>query len=415
MSNALKIKCLFVRYDQHLAIYNRKFSHHDELDVVDKWGRPWGKWCRIVVVAKNEMDYVIDSLRRHMKFSCQSKRSSGVKQWGRCTAFVLQIRVPQYLSFRYECCVCNVQIWQCMFAFERFISQTSSNDVTCLILAALISKMWWFRRISPKDFMLSPHTSSGIWWLWHISSPHPCLNAAINVPHDSNSLSQSIDGRRVLHVNKPSMGKGIVYFERTEVVKSLQIGQYSTVIESLPPLCDFELGVKKKTECEAGTNLGSSDAKDEYEWLARSRRQSRITFQLKSYVLTCLTREVVIEPRAKMKPPSAKHKIEIPTFAGWPSGPGRASSIIRWSRSPVSSSDSFWDAWTGRLNVYWWCVFVFIITYAVICVCLDAEGVMAVREHQAQTTIHCAVLTVVPNILSDVVLVSIPVMLLWNV
>ena len=78
---------------------------------------------------------------------------------------------------------------------------------------------------------------------------------------------------------------------------------------------------------------------------------------------------------------------------------------------------------TGRLNVYWWCVFVFTIPCAVICACTEfivcpafGERILAVCVHSGlkrQTAALYA--TVVLDILSDVLLISIPVILLWNV
>lgn len=78
---------------------------------------------------------------------------------------------------------------------------------------------------------------------------------------------------------------------------------------------------------------------------------------------------------------------------------------------------------TGRLNVYWWCVFVFTIPCAVICACTEfivcpafGERISAVCVNSGLSRQTAALYaTVVLDIVSDVLLILIPVMLLWNV
>lgn len=80
-------------------------------------------------------------------------------------------------------------------------------------------------------------------------------------------------------------------------------------------------------------------------------------------------------------------------------------------------------AGTGRLNVYWWCVFVFMIPCAVICACTEfmvcpafGERIMAVCvESGLKRQFAALFVTVVLDILSDVLLILTPVILLWNV
>lgn len=78
---------------------------------------------------------------------------------------------------------------------------------------------------------------------------------------------------------------------------------------------------------------------------------------------------------------------------------------------------------TGRLYVYWWCVFLFTIPCAVICACTEfmvcpafGERIMAVCVKSGlKRQIAALYVTVVLDIVSDVLLISIPVMLLWKV
>lgn len=78
---------------------------------------------------------------------------------------------------------------------------------------------------------------------------------------------------------------------------------------------------------------------------------------------------------------------------------------------------------TGRLGVYSWCVFVFTIPCAVICACTEfivcpafGERIMAVCvDSGLRRQIATLYVTVVLDIVSDVLLILIPVMLLWNV
>ena len=78
---------------------------------------------------------------------------------------------------------------------------------------------------------------------------------------------------------------------------------------------------------------------------------------------------------------------------------------------------------TRTLYVYWWCVFLFTIPCAVICACAEfmvcpafGERIMAVCvESGLQRQMATLYVTVVLDIVSDLLLMSIPVMLLWKV
>jgi hypothetical protein len=85
----------------------------------------------------------------------------------------------------------------------------------------------------------------------------------------------------------------------------------------------------------------------------------------------------------------------------------------------------FWQvlAKTGRLNVYWWCVVIFTIPCAIICACTEfmvcpafGADIMAVCVYSGlKRQLAALYVTVVLDIVTDVLLISIPVMLLWNV
>jgi hypothetical protein len=78
---------------------------------------------------------------------------------------------------------------------------------------------------------------------------------------------------------------------------------------------------------------------------------------------------------------------------------------------------------TGKLRVYWWCVVVFTIPCAVICACTEfmvcpafGENILAVCVYSGlQRQLAVLYVTIVLDIVSDVLLISIPVILLWNV
>jgi hypothetical protein len=78
---------------------------------------------------------------------------------------------------------------------------------------------------------------------------------------------------------------------------------------------------------------------------------------------------------------------------------------------------------TGRLHMYWWFVVIFTIPCAVICACTEfmvcpafGDNIMAVCvDSGLQRQIAVLYVTVVLDIVSDVLLISIPIFLLWNV
>lgn len=80
-------------------------------------------------------------------------------------------------------------------------------------------------------------------------------------------------------------------------------------------------------------------------------------------------------------------------------------------------------AQTSRLRTYWWCVVIFTIPCAVICACTEfivcpafGEDILAVCVYSGlQRQLAVLYVTIVLDIVSDVLLISIPVMLLWGV